>query len=131
MLSRSSTSRDAVRGDQGASSGAGEGRSELHSIVFVTKRPGGYDVLLEALARQTSQDYELICVDELADSRGEQVALHSIFCSQARPAPTRIRVESNCRVEQAYSARMNPSHRDFLLLRSRLWPECSRSGWWL
>jgi len=41
----------------------------LHSIVFVTKRPGGYDVLLEGLARQTVRNYELICVDELADHR--------------------------------------------------------------
>ena len=45
----------------------------LHSIVFVTKRPGGYDVLLEALARQTNRNYELICVDELADHRAHAV----------------------------------------------------------
>ena len=45
----------------------------LHSIVFVTKRPGGYDVLLEALARQTDRNYELICVDELADHRAHSV----------------------------------------------------------
>ena len=45
----------------------------LHSIVFVTKRPGGYDVLLEALSRQTNRNYELICVDELADHRGRDV----------------------------------------------------------
>ena len=45
----------------------------LHSIVFVTKRPGGYDVLLEGLARQTSRNYELICVDELADHRAHAV----------------------------------------------------------
>ena len=57
-----------------------EGRAEvvgaatpLHSIVFVTKRPGGYDVLLEALARQSSRNYELICVDELADHRAHAV----------------------------------------------------------
>jgi hypothetical protein len=45
----------------------------LHSIVFVTKRPGGYDVLLEGLARQTDRNYELICVDELADHRAHAV----------------------------------------------------------
>ncbi len=45
----------------------------LHSIVFVTKRPGGYDILLHALAKQTSKDYELICVDELAPHRKEKV----------------------------------------------------------
>ena len=27
-------------------------------------RPGGYDVLFESLARQTSTDYELICIDD-------------------------------------------------------------------
>eukprot|EP00960_Hanusia_phi_P019368 571734-Hanusia_phi.AAC.1 len=45
----------------------------LLSIVFVTKRPGGYDILLNALARQTSKSYELICVDELAPFRAEKV----------------------------------------------------------
>jgi glycosyltransferase involved in cell wall biosynthesis len=45
----------------------------LHSIVFVTKRPGGYDVIMESLARQTNRNYELICVDELADHRAHAV----------------------------------------------------------
>ena len=39
---------------------------DLLSIVFMTVRPGGYDVLLGALAQQTSREFELICVDELA-----------------------------------------------------------------
>lgn len=56
----------------------GRNGNHLHSIIFVTKRPGGYDVLLEALARQTSKDYELICVDELADSRRSKVAKATI-----------------------------------------------------
>jgi len=43
------------------------------TIVFVTKRPGGYDVLLEALARQTSKEYELLCIDELAHRRSHKV----------------------------------------------------------
>jgi len=59
------------------SAAAGDGETPaaapLHSIVFVTKRPGGYDVLLEALARQTVRNYELICVDELADHRAHSV----------------------------------------------------------
>ena len=45
----------------------------LHSIVFVTKRPGGYDILLHSLSKQTSRQYELICVDELAVHRREKV----------------------------------------------------------
>jgi len=61
---------DAVQWQQEAEPPTG---NQLHSIVFVTKRPGGYDVLLEALARQTRKDYELICVDELADSRRSKV----------------------------------------------------------
>ncbi len=27
-------------------------------------RPGGYDVLFESLAQQTSKDFELICIDD-------------------------------------------------------------------
>lgn len=53
--------------------GAGVARP-THSIIFVTKRPGGYDVLFEAFARQTSKDYELICVDELAPRRAHNVS---------------------------------------------------------
>ena len=43
------------------------------TVVFVTKRPGGYDVLLNSLGAQTSRDYELVCVDELASRRGDAV----------------------------------------------------------
>lgn len=43
------------------------------TVVFVTKRPGGYDVLLNSLRAQTSRDYELVCVDELARERGDAV----------------------------------------------------------
>jgi glycosyltransferase involved in cell wall biosynthesis len=35
------------------------------SIVYLTYRTGGYDLLADGLANQTCQDYELICVDEL------------------------------------------------------------------
>eukprot|EP00741_Cyanophora_paradoxa_P003844 tig00000718_g3738.t1 len=48
-------------------------RKPILSIVFVTKRPGGYDVLFNSLAAQTSQDYEIVIVDELAAYRGTAV----------------------------------------------------------
>ena len=41
-------------------------RKDVLSIVYMTMRPGGYDVLLHSLARQSSQEFELLCVDELA-----------------------------------------------------------------
>ncbi len=37
------------------------------SIVYLTYRPGGMDMLADGLAHQTFQDYELIMVDERAD----------------------------------------------------------------
>jgi hypothetical protein len=37
------------------------------SIIYLTYRPGGYDMLADGLAHQTCQDYELICVDERVD----------------------------------------------------------------
>eukprot|EP00301_Raphidiophrys_heterophryoidea_P012866 c1996_g1_i1.p1 GENE.c1996_g1_i1~~c1996_g1_i1.p1 ORF type:complete len:449 (-),score=73.67 c1996_g1_i1:109-1359(-) len=48
------------------------------SIIYITKRPGGYDVLLNSLAQQNHDDplsfvYELICVDELAPYRAARV----------------------------------------------------------
>jgi glycosyltransferase involved in cell wall biosynthesis len=45
----------------------------LHTIVFVTKRPGGYDILLHSLSKQSNKNYELICVDELAPHRKGKV----------------------------------------------------------
>eukprot|EP00301_Raphidiophrys_heterophryoidea_P027990 c9931_g1_i1.p1 GENE.c9931_g1_i1~~c9931_g1_i1.p1 ORF type:complete len:442 (-),score=105.22 c9931_g1_i1:40-1365(-) len=54
------------------------------SIIFITKRPGGYDFLLHSLHAQKltgtqyedtphSQLYELICVDELAAYRSRRI----------------------------------------------------------
>eukprot|EP00741_Cyanophora_paradoxa_P006512 tig00001021_g6303.t1 len=43
------------------------------SIVFTTKRPGGIDILFHSLANQTSTDYELICIDELAQYRSTKM----------------------------------------------------------
>jgi hypothetical protein len=46
----------------------------LLAIVFMTMRPGGYDVLLSSLAAQTDVRYELFCIDELASARRSTVA---------------------------------------------------------
>lgn len=46
----------------------------LLAIVFMTMRPGGYDVLLSSLAAQTDVRYELFCVDELASARRSAVS---------------------------------------------------------
>lgn len=36
------------------------------SVVYLTYRPGGYDILADSLVNQTNQDYELIVVDNYA-----------------------------------------------------------------
>ena len=46
----------------------------LLAIVFMTMRPGGYDVLLSSLAAQTDTRYELFCVDELTAGRRSTVS---------------------------------------------------------
>jgi len=46
----------------------------LVSIVYCTKRPGGIDILFGGLKNQKDQDYELIIVDELADTRRDTVS---------------------------------------------------------
>jgi hypothetical protein len=46
----------------------------LLAIVFMTMRPGGYDVLFSSLAAQTDVRYELFCVDELESARRSTVA---------------------------------------------------------
>ena len=60
------------------------------SIVYLTYRTGGYELLADGLAHQTCQNYELICVDELTqfkevrDSylRGKGVNLSAIVPSK-------------------------------------------------
>lgn len=70
----------------------------LLAIVFMTTRPGGYDVLLSSLAAQTDKRYELFCVDELASARRSTVYaqatalgvnLVGLEPGKARPRPPR------------------------------------------
>jgi hypothetical protein len=67
----------------GAASAAGAAPPvPLLAIIYMTKRPGGYDVLLSSLARQTDFRYELVCVDELLGRHREVVVSHLwIFCA--------------------------------------------------
>jgi len=37
------------------------------SVVYLTYRPGGYDMLADGLKDQTHTDYELICIDEVTE----------------------------------------------------------------
>lgn len=43
------------------------------SIVYITKRPGGYDILFNSLNQQLYQNYELIIVDDIIDDRKELI----------------------------------------------------------
>lgn len=43
------------------------------SVLYVTNRPGGFDVLKHDLRRQTFEDFEVVVVDDLADERGAAV----------------------------------------------------------
>ena len=60
------------------------------SILYVTKRPGGFDILRDNLRRQTYQDFEVVIVDELYDWRYREVAeyfkRYNIKHIQPRPA---------------------------------------------
>ncbi len=46
-------------------------RLPILSIIYTTKHPGSYDMLLTSLSLQSSTSYELICVDESAALRIE------------------------------------------------------------
>jgi hypothetical protein len=46
----------------GGRAGKWQGRQRaLQSIVFETRRPGAYDMLVEAVARQTNRNYQVMC----------------------------------------------------------------------
>ncbi|KAF6005208.1 hypothetical protein F1559_002518 [Cyanidiococcus yangmingshanensis] len=101
------------------------------SIVFVTKRPGGYDVLLNSLAQQTRNsplDYELICVDELAPFRSELVR------TQARELGVNLvaMVPSKPRQPRYHSLPFgiyNALNTGFLLSRGRIITVLMDNGW--
>jgi hypothetical protein len=63
------------------------------SIIYVTNRPGGYDMLAADLRNQTYQDFEVICVDELAPLRRDSVAslfsLHGLKLAYHGPSDVR------------------------------------------
>ncbi len=48
-------------------------RLPIVSIVYTTKHPGSYDMLLTSLSLQSSIAYELICIDESAALRIEEI----------------------------------------------------------
>jgi hypothetical protein len=48
-------------------------RLPILSIIYTTKHPGSYDMLLTSLSLQSSTSYELICVDEFAELRIEEI----------------------------------------------------------
>ena len=48
-------------------------RLPIVSIVYTTKHPGSYDLLLTSLSSQSSSAYELICIDESAALRIEEI----------------------------------------------------------
>ena len=101
------------------------------SIIFVTKRPGGYDFVFNSLAQQTRKvpgDYELICVDELAPFRAERVR------AQARALDINLVtiVPSKPRQERYSHFRFgiyNALNTGLLLSRGRIITILMDSGW--
>jgi glycosyltransferase involved in cell wall biosynthesis len=101
------------------------------SIIFVTKRPGGYDILLNSLAQQTRKsplDYEVICVDELAPFRSELVR------EQARALGVNLVaiVPSKPRQSRYHSLPFgiyNALNTGFLLSRGRIVTILMDNGW--
>jgi glycosyltransferase involved in cell wall biosynthesis len=101
------------------------------SIIFVTKRPGGYDMLLNSLAQQSRKsplDYELICVDELAPFRAELVR------AQARELGINLVaiVPSKPRQTRYHSLPFgiyNALNTGFLLSRGRIITVLMDNGW--
>ena len=53
----------------------------LISIVYITKRPGGYDILFNCLKQQEYQNYELIIVDDVLDERKEKILKYAFELS--------------------------------------------------
>lgn len=47
--------------------------------MYVTKRLGGFDILLESMLRQTFRDFELVIVDELYDPRARVLRAHLLL----------------------------------------------------
>jgi len=92
------------------------------SLLVVTNRPGGIEILKDNLDRQTFRDFEVVLVDELYDWRKEEVAeyLKEYQLTHLKPRP---KLEGDAwNLNKAYNDGIAASRGKFLVsLQDYIW----------
>lgn len=102
----------------------------LISVVFLTYRPGGYDLLVDGLKNQTHQNYELICVDEVVERQDEVIRYiteHGVHISHVVPSKAKCFPELPHNLINAYNTGVLLSKGDIvIILNDYAWlqPNC-------
>jgi len=89
------------------------------SIVYLTYRPGGYDMLVDSLRNQTFQDYELIVVDEMIERRDvvrDYLLENAINISSIGPSKPKCFPELAYNLINAYNTGILLSRGDYILI---------------
>jgi len=89
------------------------------SIVYLTYRPGGYDILVDSLRNQTFQDYELIVVDEMVERRDtvkDYLLENAINVSSIGPSKPKCFPELAYNLINAYNTGILLSRGDYVMI---------------
>lgn len=89
------------------------------SVIYLTYRPGGYDMLADGLAHQTCQDYELICVDErvdLHDARRKYLLDHNVKVGAISQAKKKCFPETAFNLINAYNTGVLLSRGEYIII---------------
>lgn len=95
------------------------------SVIYLTYRPGGYDVLVDGLRNQTYQNYELICVDEIMSRQDvvlKYLKKHDIPVTYVGPSKPKCFPELPFNLINAYNTGTLQSRGDVvILLNDYIW----------
>lgn len=89
------------------------------SIIYLTYRPGGIDMLADGLAHQTCQDYELIMVDERVDlhkARGEYLKEHNVKVAAISQSKKKCFPDTAFNLINAYNTGVLLSQGDYIII---------------
>ena len=89
------------------------------SIVYLTYRPGGYDMLTDGLSHQICQDYELICIDERKDlhkTRLEYLKEHNVKISIITQSKKKCFPDTAFNLINAYNTGILLSKGDYIII---------------
>ncbi len=89
------------------------------SVIFLTYRPGSYDMLADSLAHQTCSDYELICIDERVDlhaARWQYLRDHNVKVTAISQAKKKCFPDTAYNLINAYNTGVLLSRGEYVII---------------